>query len=157
MLNIVNFIATLLVGAIGWWVFHYVGTPILILGQLRSAIHEDLFFTKNIGWINANGTIAPVEKDRHDQAVLQLRRLAARMSALNATWPRHLNCYLRCRHFDLDKSIKGLTGLSNGLADPADHSRFVTQIEDALSLPRSYSDELLKQLQTAQNRKLGKS
>lgn len=161
MLDVTNFIGTLATGAVGavvaWFGTHYVGGPILTLRQLRQAIHEELFFTKNIGWVHADGRIAAVEKDRHDLAVLELRRLAAKMSALNAIWPRHLNCYLRCRRFDIDKAIKGLTGLSNGLSDPADHSQFITQIEDALSLPRSYSDELLKDLRTAQNRRFEKS
>lgn len=156
MLSILNFVGAFATGVVGWFGTHYLGAPILKLSQLRQAIHEELFFTSSVGWVNADGTINPAERDRHEQAVIQLRRLAAQMSALNATWPHYLNGYLRCRRFDLEKSIKGLTGLSNGLADPAYHAQFVSQIEDALTLPRSYSDDVLKDLRTAQNRRLEK-
>jgi hypothetical protein len=157
MPNIMNFVGAFATGVAGWFGTHYLGAPIVKLSHLRQAIHEELFFTSSLGWVNADGTINAVEKDRYEQAVIQLRRLAAQMSALRSTWPRHLNGYLRCRRFDLDKSIKGLTGLSNGLADPAYHAQFVSQIENALSLPRSYSDEMLKDLKAAQRRRLEKS
>ena len=107
MLDIENVIGTLVIGGAGWWLAHYVGAPVLALRQLRQEIHEELFFTKNIGWASADGKITALEKDRHDRATLDLRRLAAKMSALSITWPRYLSCYLRIRDFDLDKSIGG--------------------------------------------------
>jgi hypothetical protein len=78
MLDITNIGATLATGAAAWAATHYLASPVLNLNQLRSAIHEELFFTKNIGWINANGTVNSTEKDQHDQAVIQIRRLAAK-------------------------------------------------------------------------------
>jgi hypothetical protein len=151
MPEINNLLGAFISGAAGWWLAHYVGGPILTLRQLRQAIHEELFFTSDIGWIHADGTIAAAEKERHDLAVLELRRLAAKVSALNAIWPRHLNSYLRYRRIDLDKTIKGLTGLSNALADPVSHTKYITQVEDGLSLPRSYSDGILKDLRATQD------
>jgi hypothetical protein len=154
MRNIMDLVWTFAVGVAGWFVTHYLAAPILTFSQLRRAIHEELFFTKNIGWVNANGTLSPTEEKRHDQAVTELRRLAARMSALNATWPHLLSLYLSYRRYDFYKTIKGLTGLSNALADPADHAQFVTQVEEALLLPRSYSDETLGHLREHQSRRL---
>jgi len=157
MLDIKNVIGTIIAGAIGWWLVHYVSAPVLSLRRLRQEIHEELFFTKNVGWIHANGKIAVSEKDQYDRAVLELRRLAARMSALGATWPRYLNYYLWILHLDLDSAIKGLTGLSNGLAEPAFHAQFVAQIEKALSLPQSYPEETLKSLRAQRMRRSEKS
>ena len=134
----------------------------MALYKLRQRIHEELEYTKNLGWTRANGTIPPGQKDQFDQAVRELRRLMAQLSALNVAWPNLLRWYFKwlfgwfgCQPLDLDKAVKSLTGLSNELADPALHTKFIDQIEIALSLPRSYSAELLKDLQSLKNRRTG--
>lgn len=161
MLDITNIIGTFAVGGIGWLTTHFAAGPILALYKLRQRIHEEIEYTKNVGWIHANGTIDPKEKDRFDEAVRELRRLMAQLSALNVASPNMLRWYLKLRcllsgrqSFDLDKAVKGLTGLSNSLADPADHTDFISQIEDALSLPCSYSTEMRKNLRASQNRRI---
>ncbi len=153
MFDVTQLIVPFALGGAGWFATNYIAKPILRLRRLREAVHEEIFFTKNIGWENASGTRDAEKKKeeeaRRHQAENTFRRLAAQMSAAKVGWPRYLACYLRILKYDLDKAVKGLTGLSNGLAEPDSHTQFVTQIEKALSLPRSYSDEALRDIHAA--------
>ena len=140
-------------GALAWLLTHYVAGPILELRRLRQAVHEELLYTANIGWVNFNGRLAENEKGRHDQAVRDVRRLAAKISALAATWPWVARWYLIWpEKLDLSAATTGLIGLSNSI-DPAHRVQFRTQTETALRLPRSYSDETTSLVKRARRMK----
>lgn len=153
MLSILNALGTFTVGFIGWFAAHFVGKPILGLEELRGQIHEELYFTSSIGWINADGTVHAIERERYQKAITDLRRFAARVDATAARWPSFLKWYLYWRRIDLQAARKGLVGLSNSIADPAHHVQFTNQVLKALGFPAEYSADFIQNLRTVSKSK----
>ena len=153
--NVVSSVAgTLILGAIGWFFVHKIANPIIDITRLRKKVHEELFYTANAGW---NGTnMSDAEKDRLKETQESLRRLAAKISAIHISWPRYLIFYLKWKGFNPDKAAKGLTGLSNSVFSDRKEiplrAQFRTQIEEALNLPRSYTQETIADLQIIASR-----
>lgn len=125
-------LGTLLIGALGWMLTHFIANPILKVSHLRERIHEALFFTANV----SNRKIEP---DRYDEAVGELRRLAARLSALEHSLTGPVSWFLKRRGFDLSTATGGITGLSNSLDDKSGIKAALRyDIEKSLKLPLSY-------------------
>lgn len=134
IVSTVPVVTTFAVGGIGWGATHFVGAPLLGLRQLRRKIHVALFFTANISH-------RETDPGRYDQAVDELRRLAAELNALHHSATKVLKHYAGWMGYDLPRAVDGLTGLSNSLYDKEGRKAgFRFDVEDALDLPRSYSE-----------------
>lgn len=130
--NVLPLVGTLMVGAIGWFVANYIGKPLIKFSRLREEIHEALFFTANV----SNREIDP---HRYDNAVSELRRLAARLNALEHSLNRFVRRYFSWRGLDLITAIGSITGLSNSLHDKTGEKAGLRyDIEKALKFPMTY-------------------
>ena len=118
---------------VGWFVVQFFARQLLEFYELRKQIHEELVFTANIGDANSIG---------FDKGVDDLRRLSAKLDALNRSLSVGSHRYLVWRGYELEKAAGGLRGLSNNLGrrgyDKA-YSRF--SIETALRLPTDDTPE----------------
>ena len=110
-------IVSFLLGVGGWIVISFFGKPLLDFLNLKSQVHEEIIFTGNIGPMVA-GT------PNHDKAVESLRRLGAKVQAMNANVSVSslpfvflpLRWFLSMQRYDLRRAGRGLVGLSNSLA-----------------------------------------
>ncbi len=135
--QVLPLLGTLALGAIGWWVTHWVANPIIEFHNLRRSIREELFFTEKVG------DISEIDELRETQAVL--RRLAARMDAATVAISGPFRRYLKLRKFDLENAKEGLTGLSNTLRDQTgSKALFRHKVETALRLPTAMTDDQAK-------------
>ena len=77
-----------LFGAVGWFATHFVIKPILAFHDLRQRAHEAVFFTANV---TDDPALVSGGPERFAQAVAELRRLAAKLTALDvaANWMAH--------------------------------------------------------------------
>jgi hypothetical protein len=143
-------LATLALGGAGWFVASFFAKPLLDFLTLRSQVHEEILFTANVGPITAHRTAD------HERAADSLRRLGARMKAMDASvrtplaqaWllslaQAPLRCFLSSLGFDLATAGDGLIGLSNALT-AVGRPLHVDKIEVALKLPRSSTDDYLQ-------------
>ena len=143
-------LATLLLGGLGWLGASFFGKPLLDFLSLRSQVHEEIIFTDNVGKMTAH------LKDEHDKAAASLRRLGAKMQAMDVSVHRPLaqapllslaqaplRWFLSKLGFDLATAGDNLIGLSNALTDDG-RPLYVNRIEVALKLPRSSTDEYLQ-------------
>ncbi|MBI2586658.1 MAG: hypothetical protein HYW28_12440 [Rhodospirillales bacterium] len=128
-------IATFFVGMAGWFITHFVASPLLEFFRLRKLIHAELFFSGNISDRDSN----PDDKDYH-AAKSALRRLAARLDALVHSMNWIVRANLAWRKYDLDKASRSLLGFSNSLngRTPPSKAQFRYDVESALKLPMSY-------------------
>ncbi len=68
-------------GAAGWFVTSFFAKPFLDFLALRGQVHEEMIFTGNIWPMTAH------HKESYDQAVNSLRRLGAKIHAMNVSEP----------------------------------------------------------------------
>lgn len=129
----------LLLGCLGWFATQYFANPIVRFVEIKRKAHQLLFYTANVF-----GRDDP----RLANAVDDLRKVAAQISAFEATIPAWLRLLFYRRGYNLREAVGGFTGLSNSLAaGPSDSTapeaarmyeekrlqRY--QIENALKLP----------------------
>ncbi len=131
-------IASALLGVAGWFVTSFFVKPLLDFWTLRSQVLEEVIFTANVAPIAA-------EDPRYRMTVDSLRRLGAKVLAMNIAESRLLRSYLSKCKYDLGKAGSGLIRLSGTLAansDPAradsEHDlriRYTNEIQFGLKLP----------------------
>jgi hypothetical protein len=133
-------IASFLLGVVGWFFTGYLGKPWLDFMSLRSQVHQEIVFTRNIGG-KAEGEVN-YDKAAHDKAVESLRRLAAKVLATEAIAWRPLRWWFFVRGYNLVKAGSDLIGLSNSLTSNdgsrGDHRR---SIQVCLRLPGDHTDD----------------
>ncbi|SED62764.1 hypothetical protein SAMN05519104_3958 [Rhizobiales bacterium GAS188] len=110
--------------------------------NLRSQVHEEITYTANI-----RGMLADAEGFK--QAALSLRRFAAKVLATNVTTSPLLRLFLSKSGYDLTKASGGLIGMSNSLgSSDGSLALHLSAVHLGLKLPRDYSDEFLRQIET---------
>ena len=72
-------IFAVLLGTVGWFVANFFARPFLDFLTLRSQVQEEILFTDNVGPITVHRTAD------HERAADSLRRLGAKMEALDAS------------------------------------------------------------------------
>jgi hypothetical protein len=139
-----TFVLGVVGGVIGWLGTSFFAKPFVAFLTLRSQVHEELVFTGNVGQMTAH------REAEHARAADALRRLGAKMQAMDATlhagsckgvvaavlWvvQAPLRKFLSGVGFDLATAGRSLIGLSNALTDPK-RSDYVDRVEAALKLP----------------------
>jgi hypothetical protein len=150
-------IFAVLFGIVGWFVASFFARPFLDFLTLRSQVHEEIIFTDNVGPMSAHTA-------DYDKAVDSLRRLGAKMQAMDASvriplaqaWllslaQAPLRWFLSRLGFDLAKAGDNLIGLSNALT-AVGRPLHVDRIEVALKLPRSSTDDYLQDIREQMRR-----
>jgi hypothetical protein len=128
-------IGTFLVGALGWWVTHWIARPILELEKTRQQTYELLRFYRHLSkdW---NAVKIGEAEDK-------LRSMAARTDAASVTASKLVRWY--CRYFrgwDLAKAQSALHGLSNVCGTTRDEWIILLHdVEVALRFPLSDTPE----------------
>src|SRR5207248_11362408 len=113
--------------------------------ELRRTVHEELVFTANIGDAYNVG---------FTKAQDDLRRLSAKIDALNQSISLASRRFLRWRGYDLEKAAGGLRGLSNNIGRRGynkAYSRF--EVQTGLRLPADDTAERLERLRQAEERR----
>ena len=90
-------IVSVLLGVAGWFVTSFFAKPLLDFWNLRSQVQEEIIFTANIAPIAADDS-------RYRKTVDSLRRLGAKVLAMNITESRLLRRYLSKCKYDLGKA-----------------------------------------------------
>jgi hypothetical protein len=99
-----NAIVTIALGGVGWFATHFLANPLVSFIQIRREAHELLFYIANVY----------TSDDPHvERASDNLRRSAAKISALEAAMPRFLRQTLSNLGYDLKKAAGGLVAYSN--------------------------------------------
>jgi hypothetical protein len=144
-----GWILTIIFGIAGWFVASFLGKPFLDFLALRGQVHEEMVFTANIGPMMGH------DKEAYDKAVESLRRLGAKMQAMNVSATNQLRWFFNYCELDLATAGGNLIGLSNALSPLEtsydDRVPHINKIQIALRLPRTYTDDDVKQ---ARERKL---
>jgi hypothetical protein len=144
-------IASILLGAAGWFAASFFGKPLLDFLNLRREVHEEIIFTANIGQMISSTS-------EHDQAQDTLRRLGARMQATHASALSLLRWFLSKAGYDLVMAGGGLIGLSNALEHLTGTRDFHTNsIRVGLKLPDNtmdYRNKVLEQVPQKKERPL---
>ena len=135
-----GWIVTALSAFAGWFVASFFARPFLDFLTLRGQVHEEIVFTGNIGPMTAH------YKESYDQAIGQLRRLGAKMQAMNVSATPPLRWLLFNSGYDLATAGTNLIGLSNALNDYDDRAIHVNRIQIALKLQREYTDGDIRQV-----------
>jgi len=91
-------------GVIAWFLTNFWGRPLVRFWDLRQKAHEAIFYYSNLSVAN--------DVARVKQGSARLRRLAARMSALQIAVPKFLAWLLRLRGYDLRGASIWLAALS---------------------------------------------
>jgi hypothetical protein len=73
-------------GIAAWFVTHFIGRPLLKAYEYREKAHELIFYTGNIGEMTLKD-----DRKMFEEAVKELRRLAAQIGALAASMPFFYN------------------------------------------------------------------
>ena len=133
---------SVLFGIAGWFVASFFAKPLLNFLNLRNKVHEEMILhTANIDTMTPPG-LAYVE------AVVSLRRLGAKVQAVNSTASGLLRWFLFIRGYDLPEAGHGLIGLSNSLHR---EDRFLAihknSIQMGLKLPRDFNDEQIARME----------
>jgi len=128
-------IASFLLGGIGWFVASFFAKPLLDFLNLRNQVLEELIFTANV-----NDERMPLYASARES----LRRLGAKVLAINSTSYRPLRWFLSKCRYELGQNGAGgsLIGLSNSLNLPVRHLQ-IDKIEKGLRLPSTYIPEYL--------------
>ncbi|SEE85917.1 hypothetical protein SAMN05444161_7485 [Rhizobiales bacterium GAS191] len=135
-------IASVLLGVAGWLVTSFFGKPWVDFMNLGSQVHEEITYTANV-----RGMLADAEGFK--QAALSLRRFAAKVLATNVTTSPLLRLFLSKSGYDLTKASGGLIGMSNSLgSSDGSLALHLSAVQASLKLPRDYSDEFLRQIET---------
>jgi hypothetical protein len=95
-------IGTLVLGSIAWIATQFFASPLVRFVEITRNAHELLFYTANV---------FRRDDPRFEKAVDDLRRVAAQISALEATIPALLRWFLHRLGYDLNRAT-GLYGLS---------------------------------------------
>jgi hypothetical protein len=132
-------IVSVLLGVAGWFVTSFFAKPLLDFWNLRSQVQEEVIFTANVAPIAAHDP-------RYRKTADSLRRLGAKVLAMNITESRPLRRYLSKCKYDLGKAGRGLINLSGTLAANSDPARadserelrirYTSEIQLGLKLPR---------------------
>jgi hypothetical protein len=123
-------------GGVGWFVTHWVANPLLAVNRLRTAVHEELYRTANVG--------PSADLDELKRAQAALRGLAAQLSAVNASALTPVRWSFSLLRLHIQLAVIALTAFSNSLLDREGHrALFKRRVEDALRLPRSDTDEYI--------------
>src|SRR5271166_1654325 len=86
-------------------------------------------------------------QESYNKAIDELRRLGAKMQAMNVSATPPLRWFLsKYRGYDLATAGKNLIGLSNALDDYDSRALHVNKIQIALKLQRDYTDEDIRQV-----------
>jgi len=138
--TVLPLLATVAVGAFGWWLTHWIANPIVEFERTRKAVREEMYFTRH------------VQKDWHshkiEQAEDMIRRLAARIEATSVAVSKPVCWYFQCRHYNLSKAYRGLNGLANAFRTTTEEKAISRHdVEIALRLPTSESPERIEKLQ----------
>jgi hypothetical protein len=130
------------VGVFGWFSVQFFGRQIVKFYDTRAEAVEAVYFSANVGFIDFESNKARYEKV-HDE----LRRCAAKFDAIRHNATPVTSWFLNWRGYDLDKAVKGLTGLSNSLAEKG-NARIFAQltIEKGLKLQPSHTKEEIEQM-----------
>src|SRR5579864_6571056 len=135
-------IGSFLLGGLGWIVASFFGKPLIEVYDLRRRVHEEIVYTGDI-----SGYQFEDEKQRPVflEAVENLRRLGAKVQAMNVSATESLRLFLSKRGYDLKLAGGGLIGLSNSL-HARDGNRLVqtNAVQKGLELSRDYSDEQIR-------------
>jgi hypothetical protein len=144
-----GWILTAIAGIAGWLVASFLGKPFLDFLALRGQVHEEMIFTANVGPMIGH------DKETYNKARESLRRLGARMHGMNVSATPQLRWFFNYFKFDLATAGGNLIGLSNALSPSEttydDRVYHVNKIQIGLRLPRTYTDDDVKQ---ARERKL---
>src|SRR5262245_27309086 len=119
---------TFLVGAVGWWITHWIAAPIVALEKIRNEAREELYFHRNVSkdW----------KLEKIDIASDALRRLAARIEAISMTGV--VQWYARLRGWDLSAARSAFQGFANVIGTTRDERAILShEIETALGFPLS--------------------
>jgi hypothetical protein len=130
-----SWIMTAFFAVVGWFVASFLAKPFLDFRTLRGQVHEEILFTGNIGPMTAH------HKESYDPAMGQLRRLGAKVQAMNISATPPLRWFLVRLGYDLATAGSNLIGLSNALNDYDGRAIYVNKIQIALNLQRDYTDE----------------
>ena len=131
----------------------FFGKPFVEFLDLRRKVHEEIVYTGNV---RAIGFGIKENKVRFDEAVENLRRLGARVQAMNvsAAWP--LRLFLEKTGYNLGQAGAALIGLSNSFhLEDGSRDEQTNAIQKGLDLPRDYTDEILKQVVAEKRRHPG--
>jgi hypothetical protein len=132
--DMVTVLATILLGALGWFVTHFFLAPLRRLEALRCRAQEEMIFTGNID------DTAPGEE--REKAAEVLRRTGSRLVAVGQTAPPWVRWWNRARGIDPQGAGECLIGLSTSLWPGDSLLRRATArdaVEHALRLPQTYS------------------
>ncbi len=127
-------IGPLLLGVAAWLVTSFFAKPLLDFFNLKSSVFEELVFIANINSIT---------EEPPTQAEQTIRRLGAKVQATDLSASFLLRWFLRICQYDLDLAGRNLIGLSNSLGALGRHVH-IDRIEKGLKLPRTSSDDFLK-------------
>jgi hypothetical protein len=137
--TVLPLLVTFAVGAVGWFVTHWIANPILAINKLRASIIEEVTMSANVG------PGSEVEELKAAQA--SLRRLAAQAAALAQSSGSVVRYYTRINRLDLGSASEGLIGLSNSLLDRSGSKAIHhDRLEKALRQPRTYTDAIIQQI-----------
>ena len=121
--TVVTVILSAAVGAIGWFLVHFVWKYVAQFYDLRARIRETFYFHANV----RSDTKEPYRSSTSDD----LRRLAAQLEALQVSLPACVRIYIRC--YDLSKAVGDLTCLFNSFTpdvelDPKEYKQLRVSI-----------------------------
>jgi hypothetical protein len=132
-------VGTIALGAIGWFLSQFLARPLVRFFDLRQQAHEQLFFTANV----YSGT---EEASRFERACEDLRRTAAQLSACESCMLSPLRRLIYSLGYDIGRTIRGLTGLSNVLERHDEKAIFRHEVELGLKLPPHDPPERIAQI-----------
>jgi hypothetical protein len=148
--DVSTILVPLALGCIGWFATQYFANPLVRFVEIKRTAHELLFYTANVF-----GRDDP----RLEKAVDDLRKVAAQISAFDATLPAWLRWLFFRRGYNLKEAVQRFTGLSNLLAaapsgsgtseatDTYNEKRLERyEIEKALKLPLTDEPKLIEAL-----------
>jgi len=132
-----------LAGVLGWVVASFFGKPLIEFLDLRRKVHEEIVYTGNVGFMDLQDE---KQRARYDEAVENLRRLGAKVQAIDVAATTPLRFVLLKVGFNLEQAGRGLIGLSNSL-HLRDGGRMMQTawIQNGLKLPRDFTDEQIRE------------
>jgi hypothetical protein len=139
-----------LFGLVGWLVTSFFAKPLIDFYDLRRKVREEMLYTANIGAMHLQ---QESHKAEFDEAFHVLRRLGARILAMDIDpkWP--LQLFLKRRGYNLAEAGGGLIGLANSLEKQhGEKALQKTSVQKGLKLPRDYTDQDIQNIINRINR-----
>jgi hypothetical protein len=128
------FLGTIIGGIFAWVTRQYFAASLEQFRELRSHVSEALLFTANI-------SRRDIDPDRYDEAVDELRRLAAQLKGLHDSSTKPVRWYFARKGYELPEAIAALIGYSNSLSDKTGQKGMHKyDVQMALKLPLSYPE-----------------